>query len=509
MKKLLLTILCAVALLPVANAQLQYAQNYFRITVQDGTNYVWDHSTENSNINFYSTFHGGKNQQWAIMPLYIMRKGGVLETNPSKEFIISTRYSGRVLDVSGTSDAQVYWPFHGGNNQLYKLDATGTTNVFTISSPLDVNRVMQRYPLFLDVVFFPISAPPTSRQKMIVTSTSPMPYYFTTLTNKRINAIPFPAAPTSFTQTMPTETPKTFIEEMLVPYPLIKNELAYSLQIESSPFYKLVHKQYYRRAAGNWDVVYLKNGVYTHTVQLKTGTIQTKVDEITNKLDLSFSSTGEVTFKNLSIGAKLANTIGAGFSKTVRQLTSWTESYEKTETVTSTMTTLALDRRVVTYQLVDYYELYRANNQVTPALAWEVGLDEGASVIFEGESSGRLREPNARVEPFIIVDGKMVPMADKPVKGVENILMPDTAPKRISVYPNPSKDVYEVQSKPAYYKSFKMIVYNEKGQIVMEEHKANTYVDKTTLSLNSLPAGRYILKVITDDETSTVRLMKE
>jgi hypothetical protein len=54
-----------------------------------------------------------------------------------------------------------------------------------------------------------------------------------------------------------------------------------------------------------------------------------------------------------------------------------------------------------------------------------------------------------------------------------------------------------------------MIVYNEKGQIVMEEHKANTYVDKTTLSLNSLPAGRYILKVISDEVTSTVKLMKE
>lgn len=518
MKKTLLVFVASM-IYGAATAQLEYSQSYFRLTPQDGVYFAV--TSDGSSLAAKKSYTGATSQQWAIMPQYIMRKNGVLETHPSQEYIIASRLNAKILSLISigsitTGHVNCSWPFNGNDNQLFKLNTTGAGSIYTISSPVNVNKVIQVFngPSYFSswpILFNNISSPPTGKQKFSVTPSHSVPYSFANLTNKRIDAIPFPAAPTSFTQVMPTETPKTFVEEVLIPYPLIKNEMAYTLQVENSLYYKLVHTQYYRRAEGNWDVTYPKNATYTQTLQVKIGTLQSQVNEITTKLDISFSSNGEVNFSIFGIGFKLSSAIGAAFSKTVKQVTTWQETYEKTESFTSTFNTGSLDRRVVTYQLVDHYELYRAIDQTTPALTWEVGRDETTQVFHEGNASGGGRIAVGDALPPIsyrLVDGKMiVKHSDDPLSTSE---ITEQNNRRFSVYPNPSKGIYNITTDSSFGEKFGLTVYNERGSVVYEEQNSNRRDAGTiSLDLTSLPPGKYLLKVSSSKKAIVEWIIKE
>jgi hypothetical protein len=76
------------------------------------------------------------------------------------------------------------------------------------------------------------------------------------------------------------------------------------------------------------------------------------------------------------------------------------------------------------------------------------------------------------------------------------------------IYPNPSGDIFNLELQGFMDEDVWAVVYNQQGQII---HRTNWKVEGNKvirqLSLGSLPAGIYILKLMTDKQTITERLL--
>lgn len=80
-----------------------------------------------------------------------------------------------------------------------------------------------------------------------------------------------------------------------------------------------------------------------------------------------------------------------------------------------------------------------------------------------------------------------------------------TQEKLIKVIPNPASDVISIET-PLLVNESSLIIYNITGQIVLS--KLINYND-TKLDISNLQNGVYFVKIITDKETSCVKIIKE
>lgn len=486
-----------------------WTKYYYKITVQDGSAYTLTQllitqpppvPLQNLNGRMLSrSYDGGTRQQWAVMPLFITAKNGALVTSP--KFVMGSRLNGKVVDIKDGSKVQCFPQFQGGSNQVFTL-FEHTPNVYAIRSQDNINKVFDRSDNTNYINFY---APwhQGGNQRFLFSPSNSFSSTFTSLRSKNLLAIPFPAAPTSFTQQLLTETPKTFIQETLLPYHFITNDLPLAQQIEYSPYYKVVLYQYYRAASGNWDVVYLPGVKIEHTIRVKNGIVQSKVTEVSTKTNVSFSATGEVTPKIGSlISATLSATWATATERFEKTVTSFSETNEVEETVTRTID-VATDRRIVTYQLVDYYEMYRANSAI-PIMTWEVGRNQIAEVNYQGNSSGGRIAGNVPTNMrYLLKDGKMIPLTEE-VAGE-----PELSEKNISVYPNPSKGVYKIEGSAAIQSSVFIQVYDRLGKIVYQEQRSDTSIDGMIINLSNLRPGQYALKLVAGKNIITKMIIKE
>lgn len=74
----------------------------------------------------------------------------------------------------------------------------------------------------------------------------------------------------------------------------------------------------------------------------------------------------------------------------------------------------------------------------------------------------------------------------------------------ITLYPNPTKDFVNIESKAEIINSY--ILYNMGGQIIIKSEKIKTKSEK--LNLSSLPKGVYVIKVITDKNSYTRKVIR-
>jgi hypothetical protein len=505
MKKTIIQLFLSLILASQSFAQVatpNFANYYYRITVQDGSGYVLAQNISSpfpfTNGRIFSRASTGSTlQQWAVMPTFITAKNGALVT--SQEFVMGSRVNGKMVDIKDGSAVQSYLPFHGSSNQMFTLFPYGG-NVYAIRSQADPNKVFDRSDNNNTINFY---APwhQGGNQRFLFTPTNNFSSSFSSLRTKNLQAIPFPAAPTSFTQQMPIETPKTFIQETLFPYHFITNDLPPAQQIEYSPYYKVVHYQYYRAASGNWDAFYYPGIQIQHTIKVKNGITQSKVTEVTSKTNVSFSATGEVT----GTIAKLSGTLTAAWStakeRSVKTVTSFSETNEVEETHTRTIN-VSNNKRIVTYQLVDYYETYRANS-ATPILTWEVGRNQYAELSYEETSGGRITTNASKVMRFELKDGKMIPLSEKAPEEVK------LGEKNISVYPNPSKGIYKLEGSAAIQPSVSIQVYDQSGKMVYQEQKANTPINGIVINISHLRPGHYVLKLVAGKNVTTNKIIKE
>lgn len=471
-----------------------WANYYYTIHVQ---NYVLDQSDQTGRMTSHS-YHGGPNQQWAVMPLFITAKNGAPVI--STEYVMGSRFNGKVVDISNGSSVQCYLPFQGGTNQLFILHPYGG-DVYAIRSPSNTSKAFDRSNNSNTINFY---APwhQGANQKFLFSAWNNFSYAFPSLQTKNLLAIPFPDAPTSFTQQMPIETPRTFIQETLLPYHFINNDLPPAVQIENSPYYKVVHYQYYRAAAGNWDIVYRPGVQLQHTIRVKNGVSQSKVTEVSNKINLSYSSTGEIGATIKVISLKASSTWSAAFERSVKTVTSFSETNEVEEGYSRTID-VASDIRIVTYQLVDYYEMYRANNS-TPIMTWEVGRNQTTEVTYPNNNGGRIDVNNVPSNMrYELKNGKMIPLTEK-VAEKSNLIV-----KNFSVSPNPSKGVYKLEGSATIQPLVSILVYDQAGKMVHQQQRANTSINGISINLSNLRPGKYILKLVAGKNTETKWIIKE
>jgi hypothetical protein len=475
----------------------EWANYYYGITVQDGSGYVLDQSDQTGRMTSHA-YHGGTNQQWAVMPLFITAKNDIPVF--STEFVMGSLLNGKVVDISNGSAVQCFLPFHGGTNQFFTLFPHGA-NVYAIRSPDNSSRVFDRSNNSNTINFY---APwhQGGSQRFLFSAWNNFPYAFGSLQTKNLLAIPFPAAPTSFSQQMPIETPRTFIQETLLPYHFINNDLPPAQQIEYSPYYKVVQYQYYRAASGNWDVVYLPGIQIEHTIRVKNGVEQSKVTEVSTKLNLSFSAAGEITATVAPISMKGSSTWSAAYERSVKIVTSFTETNEIEETFTRTID-VPTDIRIVTYQLVDYYEMYRASDATTPIMTWEVGRNQTTEINYQGNSSGGRTAGNISTTRNVLENGKMIPLTEE-VTGASAL-----SDATINVSPNPSSGIYTLGGSAAIQSSVSIMVCDQVGKILYQEQRSATSINGMIINLSDLRPGHYVLKLAVGDKVITKLIVRE
>lgn len=78
----------------------------------------------------------------------------------------------------------------------------------------------------------------------------------------------------------------------------------------------------------------------------------------------------------------------------------------------------------------------------------------------------------------------------------------DFQPEVFSVYPNPVKDILNINSKAAIDK---VIVYDVLGKTVLQ---ATPGIASPTVDMSSLPSGAYMVKVVINHNSKTVKILK-
>ena len=86
---------------------------------------------------------------------------------------------------------------------------------------------------------------------------------------------------------------------------------------------------------------------------------------------------------------------------------------------------------------------------------------------------------------------------------VSKIILVFSFNSKISVYPNPSKDIFSINSDARG----SIVIYDVMGKIIKTE---NLDLGITKLDLRNYPNGIYLLKVVNDsNQTKTMKLIKQ
>ena len=391
--------------------------HYQRITIRDGSRVLDQESGQYDGNVYVAGSHGGTNQQWMVMPSYIRVKEGDVEI--SRDHIIASRRNGKVLDVSGSTNLYCNPAFHGGDNQIFNLNAR-PFNFWEIASPAYINRVMDKTGSSSDRN--PFDHPQQHRdnlyfgnvhggtnQQFTFTNQSGVTNRINTLRYARIDQTPKPANPSSFDELVPTETQETFISETLIPFSLIKNDAGFppNIQVERSPYYRVERTQFYKipETVGDTetqpDQIYRPGQSETRIIKVKTGVKQSKVIEISQKMNIAFTAGQEIsaTIPKTPLALKATKSFSASFELSQKSISSLEETYEKEESLTTTFVATE-PVRAIHYVLVDRYRLKRLDG--TPILTWDVKtnikhISTYPEAKVEGDSGGR----SFKIKPII------------------------------------------------------------------------------------------------------------
>lgn len=377
-------------------AQYQIDNNFYKhyqrfMLKENGRALDQEGGQYDSNV-YVANHHGGSNQQWAVMPLYIKAKEGDVEI--SRDHIIASRKNGKVLDISGSTNIYCYGGgFHGGDNQIFNFN-TRPNNYWEIASPARTGKVFDKtgskknknpfyHPQQHKDNIYAGNVHGGNNQQFRIENQASIGNNFSELRYQRTTQIPKPKDPTSFDEQMPVVTPETFHSETLIPFAIVKNDPGFPghIQVERSPYYKLVRSQFYiiPKAESDSDFqpdqIYLPGQVEKREIKVKTGMKITEVSEIIKKLNISFTSNGEVGIKipKTPISLKASSSLSSGFEMSIKEINSYEETYEKTVTLTNEFK-VSNKIRVIHYVLVDRYRLYRMDG--TLANRWDVKTNE-------------------------------------------------------------------------------------------------------------------------------------
>lgn len=505
LRPLLFSLLILFSGFPDLRAQTTYNQNfhknYYLIRVADGSNRVFDQRS--SNDVWCNTQHSGTNQQWLIMPLYIRSSNGVLQA--SDDYLIASRSDGDVLDIKSNNTTWCNSDFHSGDNQIFRLNAVPNQSTrFRISSPKNISYVLDKSNNNNNYVYFRQQHDGTNQQFTLVQSAA-FPYSHPQLRNIVRSTIPAPPNPTSLNAPIPTETSKVFLSETLIPYPLVTNDVSRSMQAQYYPYYRLVRSQYWKLPDDtDADEVYPANFTIKSTITTRVGMTSSTVTEVTNKINVSFSGSGEVTPKSqVFTSVKLGIAISKSKEMTVKTVQSYSETYETITQIDQQYTTTA-PTRITTYQLIDHYQLYRPDGSIV--MSWDVKRNSAYRIVYTeagGGTGGRVGSSVSGTS-FEIPNGAPIVSAYS-----SEALEPAGASLNVEVSPNPTSGLVKVQCDGINGdEEVAVVVYSQAGE-VSHTSKFPARQGYATVDISSLPPGIYIVKASAGEKSTTVRVVKK
>jgi len=74
------------------------------------------------------------------------------------------------------------------------------------------------------------------------------------------------------------------------------------------------------------------------------------------------------------------------------------------------------------------------------------------------------------------------------------------------IYPNPTKDFLNIESKNEFVESFSVQILNIEGKVLVNKDIPNT--QKVSLSTTSLPAGMYFIRLFSDEDVQVIKFIK-
>jgi hypothetical protein len=231
----------------------------------------------------------------------------------------------------------------------------------------------------------------------------------------------------------------------------------------------------------NADITYRPGESITREVITKTGMKSNSVNEVSRKLNVSFTASSEVSGKLADVlSSKVTTSLSTAFELQTRTVNSFEETRETTQKVTYTFQPTRVVR-LVTYKLVDYYELFRGDG--TLILSWEVLTNQNTTVSFPHDANLR--------------------------KSFSTEISDETNGIALTVFPNPTKGLFKIACEKVPTTSLSLIIYNTIGLPVYQEEKLGSTINEREFDISHLPAGLYTIKVFGGAEPITKRIVKE
>jgi hypothetical protein len=234
----------------------------------------------------------------------------------------------------------------------------------------------------------------------------------------------------------------------------------------------------------------------------------TKVTEVSEKMNVSFTSSGEVGVTFLGLSLKAGKSISSGLELTTKTITSFEETSLQSISIEYTFQA-PNPVRLVTYQLIDYYELFRQDG--TLVSDWEVLTPQAHRVQYPSEEDYGGRSSSGT--SFIMEDGAIIPIyntvetSDK-ISDDSNSELDETFKIQLSPNPTTEKINLTYNSSALEEAEIYIYIYTQAGTLHRQE-KLQSSTAGNSVDISDLPTGLYFVKVISGKHSSTTRIFKE
>lgn len=472
---------------------LKFYQKFFQVSDLASTQ-VWDYSNNNKVI-VANTSHTGDNQKFLFMPIF----------PGSNIFIIICKINVYAVDmriVSGSGRAVTCSSdIHLGNNQLFQI--VSVSNYYqikekywdtyfcnrsgsNISFQADNNGDNQRWELIPDLS---INNAFTS--------------YF------KCNNEPIPILPqaTDINGTGAVQYGEAVeAGEIILPFPLIKNDYSKTTQLALSPYYKIKKKVRYERI----DYRTTSDLEETWTASYKTGNSTTVNNSFKNYTTWQFTNAAKIYLGGEN---KLGTEIGQGFVETMgTETTSAVTTTDLEEhSSTYTVTKPAGGRKFVALYVKSYvYELYRMNGSfITSWILRPESSTYPSVVTYPSESSLSLKKGNNnnQIEANSIhISGPEISFStqNNSMESLSSVVNTDE-PEEMAykIYPNPVSNEANITNPDQ--KELLVKIFDLSGGL---KYEGIHFESTIKLDLSGYSSGTYIVKITDKDKVHSLRFVK-
>jgi len=297
------------------------------------------------------------NQLFAVIPV----------AEDSNWFYLVPKHRGGVLDISSSNDAYMSDAYpHAGYNQMFYVQGNNGTGYFNIRTParngvLDVSNTARRN----NQLYLAGTATGGGNQSFLFVPTEEFPY---PAPQPSADGRPLGDVPRlrSLADVPPLES-EARESVARIPFVYVKNDGSRAYQAQTTPYYKLVLKRFWRRVALGEKFAGLG---MSQTYTVEHGMSQTSSRQLQSTLNFVVKANGALDFP---IANKLKGTLGISLERQLSVTTTESNSvtFTNAETKVETLTwPTEVQVRWAVWHMVDSYTLQRMDDSTVSS--WEL-----------------------------------------------------------------------------------------------------------------------------------------